>query len=107
MPKRVAINGFGRIGRLFFRAAWKNKNLEIISINDLFEPKYLAYTLKYDTVFGRFKGTVSSTDKELVVDGKKIPITKEKEPGKLPHGEMLSMLSWNPRADLRKRKMML
>lgn len=87
MPKRVAINGFGRIGRLFFRAAWGNKNLEIISINDLFEPKYLAYTLKYDTVFGRFKGTVSSTDKELVVDGKKIPITKEKEPGKLPHAK--------------------
>ena len=85
MVKRVAINGFGRIGRLFFRAAWGNPNIEIVSINDLFEPKYLAYSLKYDTVFRQFKGNVSSTDKELVIDGKKIPITKEKEPSKLPH----------------------
>lgn len=85
MVKRVAINGFGRIGRLFFRAAWGNPNLEIVSINDLFEPKYLAYALKYDTVFGRFKGGVSSTDKALVIDGKEIPITAERDPANLPH----------------------
>lgn len=85
--KIVAINGFGRIGRLFFRAAWGNPNLEVVAINDLFEPKYLAYTLKYDTVFGRFKGKVSSTDKEIVIDGKKIPITAIKDPKELPHGK--------------------
>jgi glyceraldehyde 3-phosphate dehydrogenase len=85
MAKRVAINGFGRIGRLFFRAAWGNPGLEIVSINDLFEPKYLAYSLKYDTVFRRFNGTVGHTDKELIVDGKKIPITAAKDPKELPH----------------------
>ena len=85
MAKIVAINGFGRIGRLFFRAAWGNPGLEIVSINDLFEPKYLAYSLKYDTVFGRFKGTVSATEKALVVDGKEIPVTAERDPTNLPH----------------------
>lgn len=84
--KRVAINGFGRIGRLFFRACEENHpDIEIVSINDLFEPKYLAYTLKYDTVFGRFKGTVSFTDKALIVNGKEIPITAERDPAMLPH----------------------
>jgi glyceraldehyde 3-phosphate dehydrogenase len=85
MAKKVAINGFGRIGRLFFRAAWGNPGLDIVSINDLFEPKYLAYALKYDTVFGRFKGAVSSTDKALVIDGKEIPVTAERDPANLPH----------------------
>jgi len=85
MAKRVAINGFGRIGRLFFRAAWGNPDLDIVSINDLFEPKYLAYSLKYDTVFGRFKGTVSSSEKELIIDGKAIPVTAERDPANLPH----------------------
>jgi len=85
MAKRVAINGFGRIGRLFFRAAWGNPDIEIDSINDLFEPKYLAYTLKYDTVFGRFKGKVENTDKSLIIDGKEIPITAERDPSNLPH----------------------
>ncbi|MFX1274974.1 MAG: type I glyceraldehyde-3-phosphate dehydrogenase [Promethearchaeota archaeon] len=85
MAKRVAINGFGRIGRLFFRAAWGNPGLDIVSINDLFEPKYLAYALKYDTVFGRFKGKVDSTDKSLIIDGKEIPITAERDPASLPH----------------------
>ncbi len=87
MAKRVAINGFGRIGRLFFRAVYDNfwNDLNVVSINDLFEPKYLAYALKYDTVFGRFKGKVSATDNTLIVDGKEIPITAEREPEKLPH----------------------
>ncbi|MBD3212875.1 MAG: type I glyceraldehyde-3-phosphate dehydrogenase [Candidatus Lokiarchaeota archaeon] len=87
MVKKVAINGFGRIGRLFFRAAMGNSGLEIISINDLFEPKYLAYALKFDTVFGRFPGTISYKEKALIVNGKEIPITAERDPTSLPHSE--------------------
>jgi len=83
--KRVAINGFGRIGRLFFRAAWGNPALEIVSINDLFDPKYLAYALKYDTVHGKFPGTVESEEGALIVDGKRVPITAERDPANLPH----------------------
>jgi len=85
MVKRVAINGFGRIGRLFFRAAWGNPEIEIVSINDLFEPKYLAYVLKYDTVQGKWPGTVDSEEKALIVDGKRIPVTAERDPSNLPH----------------------
>ncbi len=87
MAKRVAINGFGRIGRLFFRAVYDNywNDIDIVSINDLFEPKYLAYSLKYDSVFGRFKGKVESTENSLVIDGKNIPITAERDPANLPH----------------------
>jgi len=87
MVKKVAINGFGRIGRLFFRAAYDNPNINIVSINDLFEPKYLAYVLKYDTVFGRFKGAVQAKDGALVVNGKEIPITSERDPANLPHAK--------------------
>jgi len=87
MAKRVAINGFGRIGRLFFRAIYDNfwNDIDVVSINDLFEPKYLAYALKYDSVFGRFKGTVEARDSSLVIDGKEIPITAEMDPANLPH----------------------
>lgn len=87
MVKRVAINGFGRIGRNFFRsvaANWKN-DIEIVSINDLFEPKYLAYSLKYDSVFGRFPGTVEAKEGALIVNGVEIPITAERDPANLPH----------------------
>lgn len=87
MAKRVAINGFGRIGRNFFRTVYDNyqNEIDIVSINDLFEPKYLAYVLKYDTVFGRFKGKVEAKEKSLVIDGKEIPITAERDPANLPH----------------------
>jgi len=89
MAKRVAINGFGRIGRLFFRAVYDNywNDIDIVSINDLFEPKYLAYALKYDTVSGRFKGKVEAKENALVIDGKVIPITAERDPANLPHGK--------------------
>jgi glyceraldehyde 3-phosphate dehydrogenase len=89
MAKRVAINGFGRIGRLFFRAVYDNywDDIDIVSINDLFEPKYLAYALKYDTVSGRFKGKVEAKENALVIDGKEIPITAERDPANLPHGK--------------------
>lgn len=88
MAKRIAINGFGRIGRNFFRALWEKypNDIEVVSINDLFEPKFLAYVLKYDTVFGRFKGTVETREKSLIIDGKEIPITAERDPANLPHG---------------------
>lgn len=87
MAKRVMINGFGRIGRNFFRsvmANWKD-DIEIVYINDLFEPKYLAYVLKYDSVFGRYPGTVEAREKSLVIDGKEIQITAERDPANLPH----------------------
>jgi len=87
MVKRVAINGFGRIGRLFFRAVYDNfwNDIDIVSINDLFEAKYLAYALRYDSVFGRFKGKVEAKESSLVIDGKEIPITAERDPANLPH----------------------
>ena len=87
MVKRVAINGFGRIGRNFFRALSKKypNEIEVISINDLFEPKYLAYVLKYDSIFGRFPGTIEAKEKSLVINGKEIPITSERDPANLPH----------------------
>ena len=87
MAKRIAINGFGRIGRNFFRALWEKypNDIEVVSINDLFEPKYLAYVLKYDSIFGKFKGTVEAGEKSLVVNGKTIPVTSERDPANLPH----------------------
>jgi glyceraldehyde 3-phosphate dehydrogenase len=87
MAKRIAINGFGRIGRNFFRALSEKypNEIEVVSINDLFDPKFLAYVLKYDTVFGPFKGTVEAKEKSLVINGKEIPITAERDPANLPH----------------------
>jgi len=72
MAIKVGINGFGRIGRMVFRAAVQNFNdIEIVGINDLLEPDYLAYMLKYDSVHGRFKGEVSVDGNNLIVNGKK------------------------------------
>jgi len=72
MTIKVGINGFGRIGRMVFRAAVQNFNdIEIVGINDLLEPDYLAYMLKYDSVHGRFKGEVSVDGNNLIVNGKK------------------------------------
>lgn len=82
---RVAINGFGRIGRLTFRALLQKSDVEVVSINDLTDPKTLAHLLKYDSVHGRFNGTVSVKDGSIVVNGKAIQITAEKDPSKLPH----------------------
>lgn len=88
MAKRIAINGFGRIGRNFFRALSEKypNDIEVVSINDLFEPKFLAYVLKYDSVFGKFPGTVEAGENSLIVNGKTIPITAERDPANLPHG---------------------
>jgi glyceraldehyde 3-phosphate dehydrogenase len=80
---KVGINGFGRIGRLAFRAAINRKDIEIVGINDLVEPDYMAYMLKYDSTHGKFEGTVEVKDKNLVVNGKTIRVTAEKDPANL------------------------
>jgi len=85
MPLKVGINGFGRIGRLVFRVLAEHpSDFEVVAINDLADPKHLAVLLKYDSVQGRFKGTVEAREKELVVNGRSIPITTEKDPANLP-----------------------
>lgn len=81
---KVAINGFGRIGRLAFRAGLKNKNVEFVGINDMLSPDYMAYMLRYDTVHGKFDGEVSHDEKGIVVNGKSIPVFCEKDPSQLP-----------------------
>jgi glyceraldehyde 3-phosphate dehydrogenase len=86
--KRIAINGFGRIGRLFFRQACTNKDIQIVAINDLGNIDNLAYLLKYDTVYGRFEKEVGVKEGNLIVDGKEIRVTQIKEPRELPWGEM-------------------
>ena len=84
MAIKVGINGFGRIGRMVFRAAVQNfSDIEIVGINDLLEPDYLAYMLQYDSVHGRFKGEVSVQDGALIVNGKKIRLTQERDPSNL------------------------
>ncbi len=85
---RVAINGFGRIGRLVFRAGFGNPNIEFVGINDLTAPDYLAYLLKYDSTHGRFPHTVTHDgDKGLVVDGKLIPTHAKRNAAELPWGD--------------------
>jgi len=87
MAARVGINGFGRIGRLVLRAAMKNPAVDVVHINDLFPAETLAQLLKYDSVHGKYQGTVQTGDGCLIVDGKKITISAEKDPAKLPWGE--------------------
>ncbi|WP_048600254.1 type I glyceraldehyde-3-phosphate dehydrogenase [Rubeoparvulum massiliense] len=86
--KKVAINGFGRIGRLVFRAALDSKEIEIVAINDLTDAKMLAHLLQYDSVHGRFSADVEATENALIVNGKTIHVTAEADPTKLPWGEM-------------------
>ena len=85
---KVGINGFGRIGRLAFRAAVGRKDIEIVGINDLVSPDYMAYMLKYDSTHGRFDGTVEVKDGNLIVNGKKIRVTAEKDPANLKWNEV-------------------
>lgn len=81
---RVAINGFGRIGRMVFKAGYKDKNIQFIAFNDLTDTKTLAYLLKYDTTYGRFQAGVKATQDSLIIDGKEYKVLSEKEPEKLP-----------------------
>ena len=89
MAIKVGINGFGRIGRNVLRAAVQSfSDIEIVGINDLLEPHYLAYMLQYDSVHGRFKGTVSVEGNTLIVNGKKIRLTQERDPANLKWNEV-------------------
>ena len=89
MTIKVGINGFGRIGRMVFRAAVQHfSDIEIVGINDLLEPDYLAYMLRYDSVHGRFKGDISYEGNTLIVNGKRIRLTAERDPAQLKWGEV-------------------
>jgi glyceraldehyde 3-phosphate dehydrogenase len=85
---KVGINGFGRIGRMVFRAAAARKDIEVVGINDLLDVDYLAYMLKYDSVHGRFKGDVSTSDGKLIVNGKTIRCSAETNPANLKWSEV-------------------
>ena len=88
MAIRVGINGFGRIGRFVFRAACERNDIEVVGINDLIDVDYMAYMLKYDSTHGRFNGTVEVEDGHLVVNGKKIRVTSERDPENLKWDEI-------------------
>ncbi|MDP9048614.1 MAG: type I glyceraldehyde-3-phosphate dehydrogenase [Bacteroidota bacterium] len=85
---KIGINGFGRIGRLAFRAAIERPDIEVVGINDLVEPDYMAYMLKYDSTHGPFKGTIAVEGGHLVVNGKTIRVTAEKDPASLKWGDV-------------------
>jgi glyceraldehyde 3-phosphate dehydrogenase len=88
MTIRVGINGFGRIGRMVFRAAQDFDDVEVVGINDLLEPDYLAYMLKYDSVHRRFKGDIAVDGNTLIVNGSKIRLTAERDPAALKWGDL-------------------
>ena len=88
MSIKVGINGFGRIGRMVFRASVNHPEIEIVGINDLCPADYLAYMLKYDTMHGKFDGEVTSTENSIVVNGKSIPIFAERDPKNIPWGKL-------------------
>jgi len=88
MTIRVGINGFGRIGRMVFRAAQDFDDVEVVGINDLLDPEYLAYMLTHDSVHGRFKGEVAVEDNNLVVNGKSIRLSAERDPSQLKWNEV-------------------
>ena len=89
MTVKVGINGFGRIGRNFYRAAKEQgADLEIVAVNDLTDTKTLAHLLKYDSILGRYKGTVEHDDYSIIVDGKAIKVLAERDPANLPWGDL-------------------
>ncbi|TRO65198.1 type I glyceraldehyde-3-phosphate dehydrogenase [Christiangramia sabulilitoris] len=88
MSTKIGINGFGRIGRIAFRIAAQNDNVEVVAINDLLDVDHLAYLLKYDSVHGKYKGSVEVKDGNLFVDGNKIRVTSEKNPADLKWGDV-------------------
>ena len=89
MAIKVGINGFGRIGRMVFRAGLKNPNIEFVAVNDPFmTPDYMAYMLKYDTMHGRYDGTIEYTDDAIIVDGKKVQFFAEMDPKNIPWGKV-------------------
>ena len=85
---KIAINGFGRIGRISTRVLLQNSNLELVAINDLADAATLAHLFKYDSIHRKYKGTVSSEEKTIIIDGNKIPVYSEKNPGDLPWSKL-------------------
>jgi len=85
---KVGINGFGRIGRMVFRASVDRDDIQVVAINDLLDVDYLAYMLKYDSVHGRFHGDVAVEDGKLIVNGNPIRVSAETDPSKLAWGEI-------------------
>lgn len=88
MATKIAINGFGRIGRLVFRDLINNKNVQFVGINDLTDAKTLAHLLKYDSAHGKFAGEIKASEKSIIVNGKEIPIFAEKDPTQLPWAKL-------------------
>ena len=86
MSIKVGINGFGRIGRFVFRLACERNDIEVVGINDLIDVDYMAYMLKYDSTHGRFNGTVEVKDGNLIVNGKTVRVTAERDPANLKWG---------------------
>ena len=87
MSTKVAINGFGRIGRLVFRQIYNMEGIDVVAINDLTSPKVLAHLLKYDSAQGRFKGEVKSTENSIIVNGEEVKIYAQKDPAQIPWGD--------------------
>ena len=88
MSIKIGINGFGRIGRMVMRVSMNHPDIEIVGINDLCPADYLAYMLKFDTMHGKFEGTVDSTENTIIVNGKSIPVYAERDPSNLPWREL-------------------
>lgn len=88
MAIKIGINGFGRIGRIVFRAAQNRDDIEVVGINDLIDVEYMAYMLKYDSTHGCFDGSVEVKDGNLVVNGKTIRVTSERDPANLKWNEI-------------------
>ena len=88
MSIKIGINGFGRIGRMVMRVSLNHPDIEIVGINDLCPADYLAYMLKYDTMHGKFEGTVDATENSIIVNGKSIPVYAERDPSNLPWGKL-------------------
>src|SRR5690349_24536971 len=84
---KVAINGFGRIGRLVYRQIYKMDGIDVVAINDLTSPKVLAHLLKYDSAQGRFDGEVKSTENSIIVNGDEVNIYAQKDPSQIPWGQ--------------------
>ena len=103
MAVKVAINGFGRIGRNVFRIASKRPDVDIVAINDMFEPAQLAHLLKYDSIYGQFDGSVEFAQDGLKVNGKTVKVSSEKDPSKLPWKSLGFDLSIESTGVIRKR----
>ncbi|MFH1768859.1 MAG: glyceraldehyde 3-phosphate dehydrogenase NAD-binding domain-containing protein, partial [Candidatus Omnitrophota bacterium] len=88
MAVKIAINGFGRIGRHVFKLAFDKKDIEVVAVNDLTDAKTLAHLLKYDSIYGRYSKSVKAESDGIIVDGKKIAVLSEKDPKNLPWKEM-------------------